>query len=96
MRQDAGSGPILAEPLICTFEVGYLEIIHLLMRPILVGSLVRTFEAPHRAEWPGRAGNNTEDQEPAGMSAQRLATRHPLESTVVWFVACEIATVRSP
>ena len=91
MRQDAGSGPILAEPLIRTFEVGYLEIIHPwnLMRqdagsgPILVGSLVRTFEAPHRAEWPGRAGNNTEDQEPAGMSAQRLATRHPLECTVV-------------
>ena len=89
MRQDAGSGPILAEPLIRTFEVGYLAIIHPcnLMRqdagsgPILVGSLVRTFEAPHRGEWPGCAGNNTEDQEPAA---------------VVWFVACEIATVGSP
>ena len=39
MRQDAGSGPILAEPLICTFEVGYLEIIHLLMRTLEVGYL---------------------------------------------------------
>ena len=96
MRQDAGSGPILAEPLICTFEVGYLEIIHLLMRPILVGSLVRTFEAPHRAEWPGRAGNDTADQYLAIMLSENLDRRHPLEPAVAWFVSCGKATVRGP